>query len=191
MGILEKESKKKTQRANLKKIILGTVAVAGILSVAAVAPNVLGAMAKIGILPHGRQKESIHRARERLIRQGLLVYQNGLLHLTSKGEAVLRRMEMYDFAINKPNSWDKKWRVLIFDIPEQKKVLRNKIRLTLSTIGFVRLQQSVWLYPYDCEDFIVLLKTEFHIGKDLLYLIVDTLEYDAPFRKQFNLPMHS
>src|SRR3989344_2995284 len=189
MGILEKESKKKTQRANLKKIILGTVAVAGILSVAAVAPNVLGAMAKIGILPHGRQKESIHRARERLIRQGLLVYQNGLLHLTSKGEAVLRRMEMYDFAINKPNSWDKKWRVLIFDIPEQKKVLRNKIRLTLSTIGFVRLQQSVWLYPYDCEDFIVLLKTEFHIGKDLLYLIVDTLEYDAPFRKQFNLPM--
>ncbi len=100
----------------------------------------------------------------------------------------MRRLEVYDLAAQRPKRWDGKWRVLIFDIPERKKTLRDKMRLTLSSVGFVRLQQSVWLYPYDCEDLIVLLKTDFKIGRDLLYLIVDALEYDIPFRKHFNLP---
>ena len=84
MGELEKESKKRAERVHLKKIILGTVAIAGVVSVAVVAPNVLGAMAKLGILPHKRQKEFIKAARERLVKQGLLEYQNGLLRVTKK-----------------------------------------------------------------------------------------------------------
>lgn len=77
--------------------------------------------------------------------------------------------------------------MLIFDIPEQKKGLREKIRTTLQRVGFVRLQDSVWIYPYDCEDLITLLKADFKVGKDMLYMIVDTLEYDSPLRSQFGL----
>ena len=51
--------------------------------------------------------------------------------------------------------------------------------------GFVRLQDSVWIYPYDCEDFMVLLKADFKIGKDVLYMIVDELEGDGRLRKEF------
>ena len=63
------------------------------------------------------------------------------------------------------------------------------MRRTLTAVGFVRLQDSVWLYPYDCEDLIVLLKADFKIGKDLLYLIVDSLENDTAFRKFFGIHM--
>ncbi len=55
-------------------------------------------------------------------------------------------------------------------------------------IGFVRLQDSVWVYPYDCEDFIALLKAELKIGKDVLYAIADTIEHDKGIRRHFNLP---
>ena len=55
-------------------------------------------------------------------------------------------------------------------------------------IGFVRLQDSVWVYPYDCEDFIALLKAELKIGRDVLYAIVDTIEHDKNLRQHFNLP---
>ena len=54
-------------------------------------------------------------------------------------------------------------------------------------IGFVRLQDSVWVYPYDCEDLIVLLKADFKIGKDVLYMIVDEMEGDTHLRKEFGL----
>ena len=110
-----------------------------------------------------------------------------MLRLTAKGEQVLRRLELHDFKLRKPKRWDRKWRILIFDIPERRKGLRQKIRYTLKAIGFVRLQDSVWAYPYDCEDLVTLLKADFKVGKDLLYLIVDSLEYDKPLKEYFGL----
>lgn len=44
MGIQEQESRQRTQRHQLQTLILQTVQLAGILGVAIVAPNVLGAM---------------------------------------------------------------------------------------------------------------------------------------------------
>ena len=128
MGVLEIQSKKKQRRVNLKKYVLASVSTAGIIAVAAVAPNVLGAMGKLGILPYRRQKELIKRSRDRLIHQGLLVYDNGFLKLTTKGERVLQVLERKQYQIKKPRCWDKKWRVLIFDIPEKRKSLREQIR---------------------------------------------------------------
>src|SRR3989344_5509248 len=55
----------------------------------------------------------------------------------------------------------------------------------------LKLQNSVWVYPYDCEDFISLLKADFKIGKDVLYIIVEKLENDWHLRKFFNLPNSS
>ena len=122
------------------------------------------------------------------IEYGLLEYTNkGLLKLTPKGEAKLRQLELHEYKIKKPKQWDKKGRVLIFDIREERRPLRDKIRRTLITIGFVRLQDSVWVYPHDCEDLITLLKADFKIGKDVLYMIVDTIENDVWLKKHFSI----
>lgn len=178
---------KKCRRDDMRKIILGSVALAGIIGVALIAPNVLGAMAKLGFFPHRRQKESINRSRDRLVQQGLLEYHDKKLRLTPQGEIILRRLEMSDYQINKPKRWDGRWRVLIFDIPEKRKRLREQVRRTLVNIGFVRAQDSVWIHPYDSEDLITLLKADFKIGKDLLYLVVEQMEYDIAYRKHFGL----
>src|SRR3989344_7036412 len=142
MGKQEMESKKKARRTNLRKIILSTVQVAGLLSVAVVAPNVIGAMGKLGLLPTARQGEFIKTSRNRLVQKGLLAYQGGLLRLTPAGERALRRMKLEDYGSRKPKRWDKKWRVLIFDIPERRRGLRETVRRTLATIGFERLPDS-------------------------------------------------
>lgn len=188
MGILETESTRRTRRKNLKRYILGAVAVTGIIAVAAVAPNVLGAMAKVGILPSRRQREYIASARARLVRQGLLIRnEKGLLRLTGKGEAALRRLTLRTYPLMKPRRWDGKWRLLIFDIPEYRRGTRDSIRRTLISLGFARLQDSVWVYPYDCEDLVVLLKADFKIGKDILYIIADAIENDRALKKYFEL----
>lgn len=188
MGILEKESKIRTRNRKLQKIILGTIATAGILSVVAVAPNALQALGMFGVGKKNGSRFAIENSRRRLVRHGLLEYEKkGFLRLTSKGEAKLRQLELHEYKIKKPKRWDTKWRVLIFDIREERKALREKIRLTLRAIGFMRLQDSVWVYPYDCEDLITLLKADFKVGKDLLYLIVDKIENDTELKKQFGL----
>jgi len=187
MGQMEAKNAKRVRRANLQRIILETVSAAGIISVALVAPNVLRAIKKLGFIPLRREREYIRAARDRLVRQGFLAYQNGMLRPTSRGEETLRILNAARYQITKPKRWDRKWRVLIFDIPEERKVVRERIRKILSGLGFVRVQDSVWLYPYDCEDIIALLKTDLRIGKEMLYLIVDMLEGDEAFRNHFSL----
>ena len=187
MGVLEAKSRKRKRRADLKKIILGIISVAGILAVGAVAPNVLSAMGKLGLLPNKRQKEFIENSRSRLVQKGYLKYQDTFLVLTLKGERALRLLQLKEYRLKKPKHWDGKWRVLIFDIPEKQQHLRWQIRHTLQMIGFVRLQNSVWIYPYDCEDVITLLKTDFKAGRKVLYMVVDTLEFDKPYREHFGL----
>ena len=184
---LEVESRKRTRKRNIQKIILGSIAAAGLLGVVVLAPNVIGAMGKVGLLPSRRQGEFIQASRNRLIKRGLVAYEGKKLRLTPAGERYLRGVTLRDHTIAKPKRWDRKWRVLIFDIPERRKTLRNNVRSILINIGFVRLQDSVWIYPYDCEDLIVMLKADFRIGKDLLYMVVDALEYDAVLKKRFNV----
>jgi len=188
MGYLEKESRRRARKGEIQKVILETIATASILGVALVAPNVLKALRALGVDVSGRKKEVINNSRKKLVTTGMLEYDvRGFLHLTKKGEEKLRILERNDYQIPQPKKWDKKWRVLVFDIKEKRKPLREKVRRTLSAIGFVRLQDSVWIYPYDCEDFITLLKVDFKIGKDLLYMVVDMIENDKKIRKAFGV----
>lgn len=194
MGNLEKEIKNKDKRKNIQKIILNTVFAVGVLSVALVAPNVLSVIKKLeGTFKRKKNlKYSINNSFTRLREKGLIeiIEINGkkVAHITKKGEDKLDFLDKHNFKLKIPKKWDGRWRVVIFDIKESRSRTRFLLRKTLSQIGFVRLQNSVWLYPYDCEDLISLLKADFKIGKDILYMIVEKLENDWHLRKAFNLP---
>ncbi|MEK7509342.1 MAG: hypothetical protein AAB605_01365 [Patescibacteria group bacterium] len=187
MGKVEEVSRKRVRKDALKRIILDTVKISGLLAVAVIAPNVVGAMAKLGLVPSPRQREVIGRSCERMIRSGLLVRVDSKLRLTKRGEAALRQLEAREYSRRTWPRWDGRWRILMFDVPEYRRGVRVQIRHTLQQIGFVRFQDSVWVFPYDCEDLITLLKADFHIGKDVVYLVADTLEGDNALRKHFRL----
>lgn len=44
---------------------------------------------------------------------------------------------------------DKKWIMVIFDIPEKRRIYRDDFRKFLRSLGFQKLQQSVWVSPSD------------------------------------------
>ena len=195
MGKLEQEVRLKDKRKNLQKIILNTIFAAGILGMAIVAPNVLGAIGKL-IGNKNRKKNikySINASLARLEEKGLIKVDEldgkKIAYITKKGEDALNFLEKHNYKLKTPKKWDGRWRVIIFDIKESRKKVREQIRYTLVQIGFVKLQNSVWIYPYDCEDFISLMKTDFMIEKDLLYMVVEKLENDWFFRKTFKLSL--
>ncbi len=184
MGNIEDRGRQRKRRRDLKTIVLRTTAMAGVLAVAVMAPKVLTALHKLGFAPTAYDKTNIDRTRRRLLRDGFLVFDGKHLRITKKGEAFLRRRFLQAPA---RRSWDGRWRVLIFDIPEYRRGLRDKVRRSLIAFGFERVQNSVWAYPYDCEDFIMLLKADFKVGKDMLYMVVDEMEHDAWLRERFGL----
>ncbi len=186
---MEQERAKRGRNARLQALVLGTVAAAGIIAVGLMAPNALSGMKKLGLLPKAREREYITAARNRLKRKGLLIEQDGFLRLSKAGERELERMSLLQAdTIPRPKRWDEKWRVLIFDIPERRKATRNRVRAYLVASGFLRAQDSVWIFPYPCEEFVALLKAECRIGRDMLYMIVDSIEHDGTYRNAFGLP---
>jgi len=190
MGELEKRNIRAIRRTKINTAIISIVAVAGIIAVAAVAPKLVTLFSKSRYI-----RQRLYQSRSRLsslIARGYLTvevkHRKKYVRLTPKGEHFAALMREGGLPLKKPKRWDGKWRLLIFDIPERRKKIRGQIRATLTAIGFVRLQDSVWAFPHDCEDFMVVLKADLRVGKDVLYIIADQVEYDAHLRKHFNLP---
>jgi|SRR3989338_360724 len=192
MGKVEAETRTKRRKRDLRSIILATVAIAGILAIAAVAPNTVRLLKATDI--DARLRYKTKRVLGRLKQKGEIefVEQNGqkFVRLTERGEQTLAmNAEKLKILNAKPKKWDGQYRLVMFDIPEKRKRTRDLLRREMHEVGFLRIQDSAWLYPYDCEEFVALLKADLHLGKDVLYAVVDSIENDTWIRKHFNLPV--
>ena len=125
-----------------------------------------------------------------LKRQGLLKeYKRGekrYLKLTQKGKIEIVRCKLKQKA---GEPWDRKWRVVIFDIPEVTRKDRNFLRRQLKWLGFFELQKSVWIFPYEVKielrEFIKLCKIE--LSGDIRFLTVERIDTDNDLLKHFQL----
>ena len=137
------------------------------------------------------KKYAVKRSLSRLLDSGHIVAEinkgKKYFVLTQKGKAVLARLEAKNFRIKKPKRWDGKFRILIFDVAEKRRSRRDSFRVLLRQIGFKPIQQSVWVFPYDCEDLIQLLKTDVGIGKDVVYLVTGDIENKHKLINLFDL----
>ena len=177
----------------MRRAILQLVAASGIVSLAVMSPNMLK------IIPRPLLKKLFDKPRSaravaisKLIAAGYLMREvRGnvrVLRITEKGKRYLERQRRL-VPPTRPRTWDGKWRVVIFDIMEQHRSIRNRLRAELRSAGFILLQGSVWVYPYPCEEFIALLKSDVRVGKTVLYMVVDEIENDTWLKKEFDLPI--
>lgn len=83
------------------------------------------------------------------------------LVLSEQGKRRALTYRMETMAIKKPAVWDKRWRIVMFDIPERLRKSRDALRINLLGLGFYEFQKSVFVYPYECTDEIDYL-VEFH-----------------------------
>ncbi len=144
------------------------------------------------IFTSARQKAGFSLTFRKLKEKDLIQFQNrdGCLtaSLTKKGEKFVEENIFEKAEQQSPKKWDGKWRVVIFDIPEKRRVARTMLRSRLKKYGFRQVQASVWAYPFPCESIVTLIKTYFKLGDEVLYLIVESLEGDSQLRSKFKLP---
>ena len=107
------------------------------------------------------------------------------VEITKNGKKKVLKYALDELELKKPDVWDGKWRVVIYDIPRKSKHLQNLIRETLKRLEFVPLQNSVYLTPYPCEEEIEFLRQLYGIGKEVKLLLVEKLENEKAYRKYF------
>src|SRR3989344_3774600 len=192
MGITEKEARRKRRKGYLRDALLASIALSGVVLVAAIAPNALAQLRHLPALKRAQLRYQAKTALGRLAAQGLIVFEKrdgkSYARITNAGQNVLAfEQQKVNLKNKKKRRWDQRWRVVIFDIPERRRIIRDRLRDTMQELGFARLQDSVWVFPYDCEDFIALLKADLKIGASVLYLIVEQIENDKHLRAHFDL----
>lgn len=112
------------------------------------------------------------------------------IELTEKGMRIAEELShREEIRPVKQKKWDRKWRIIMFDVWERRRKVRDELRETLKEIGFVKVQDSAWAYPYPCEKLLVFLRTHLKLGRGILYVVADEIEHDEQLRKHFKLPL--
>ena len=178
----------------MRNLILRTLAVGGLISVALVAPKTITLLKKIdrGAANRKNLYRRITQAISDLKRAGMVKTSGKCGHrnveLTIKGHAAVEAIYTSEYRIPEPAFWDGKWRVVMFDIREKRRKIRSQLRLLLSGAGFLRLQDSVWIYPYPCDEFIGLVRAHLKSGTgEMLSFAADAIESDKKLREHFRL----
>ncbi|HVV38848.1 MAG TPA: CRISPR-associated endonuclease Cas2 [Candidatus Paceibacterota bacterium] len=192
---IEKRVKTRARRQRIQHIVLGSVYAATAIGMAMVAPNSVQLLRHVQ--KHFGPKEKLGRrisqAITRLHSKGLVVRvktEKGFsLKLTEKGNRLAESLEARESThAHTPKRWDGKWRIVIFDVWERRRGVRDQLRHMLQKAGFVKIQNSVWVYPYDCEELFTFLRIDLHLGKGILYIVAEEIEHDEKLRQHFHLP---
>jgi len=106
--------------------------------------------------------------------------------LTKKGAQEYLK---YKIEKKKKKKWDGKWRIIVFDILEDQKKIRDLLRTKLKWMGFKELQKSVWIFPYDVEKETreILDVCNLHIIGDVRFLTVEKISDDEDLKQMFVL----
>jgi len=181
-------------KGELAKKVLKKLLVAGAYVIAAQSPffwlNFYNNLFFGDLLPGDKRK--IGDTFYNLKRRGLIKLEKKnkqiYMSLTKEGMWQAGKYQTYDLEIKKPEKWDRKWRLIIFDIPEGFRIKRDIFRRKLKEVGFYQFQKSVWVYPFPCDKEINLLRDFFGLTKrNLVALTVEEIEDEDDLKKFFDI----
>jgi CRISPR-associated endonuclease Cas2 len=81
--------------------------------------------------------------------------------------------------------WNGKWFLVFFDVPEIQKNKRDYLRRFLVYIGFQQYQKSIYIFPYECEKEITLIKKIVEGAKYIKYIIAEKIEDEQKIKSFF------
>jgi len=188
----------KKNKSEITKTIVKSILISGGIVIAATNPMfasvVLPKIIKYAgyKLRNRRQKKTFYSTFNRLKNKGMVAveYKGKQIHisLTKEGRKLAGKYQIDDLEIKKPKKWDKKWRILIFDIENKQRIKREALRGKIKELRLFQLQKSVWICPYDFSKEIKLLRDFFGLtNREMQIIIASKIENDKDARAFFCL----
>lgn len=191
---------KKYKKGEISKIILATLGIGAILGgTVLITPNfpiILGTFIKLieeikGIkLPKLKVKRTLQQLEKRKILN--LEIKNNEVYVEVKdfwNTEIVKYSIQSLLELKRKSKWQGKWFLVVFDVPEEERNKRYYLRNFLKEIGFYQYQQSVYVFPFECEKEVTLIKKIIEGGKYLSYIVAEKIEYENRLKTYFNLPI--
>lgn len=107
--------------------------------------------------------------------------------VSDRGRKKALTYEINEMGIKKPKKWDGRWRIILFDIPETHKKVRDALRHQLKKLGFFEYQKSVFVHPYNCKDEMDYIIEFWSMRKYVRFIVADSLDNELHLKKHFGL----
>lgn len=100
----------------------------------------------------GLSEQAVRSALSRMSQQGWLMFRKvgnkSYYALTPAGQELIEEGAKRIFQ-RRTGSWDGRWLMVVYSIPEAKHGLRERLRRELSWLGFGNLANATWISPHD------------------------------------------
>ncbi|MEI6580876.1 MAG: hypothetical protein WCO07_01745 [bacterium] len=134
-------------------------------------------------LLHKEERENfyaINRSLKNLVEAGCVEIHNSdnqkYLKITKRGTQKLNYIRLEGANALVSNTWDGFWRIIIFDIPENRKSEREALRYLLKKANFTCVKNTVWISPYPFEHLFTNIKKDLKLGNELMIIVTDKLD---------------
>lgn len=145
--------------ATMTKGLLLVACLGGVLAVGIMAPNLFKILnrddsrrrKRLSREGFYRLKRSFYRLKERKLIEPASASSSLKWRLTEAGRNAIEKILKREQKVKRPLYWDRKWRLILFDVPSVQKKAREAFRRELQAMGCYQLQKSVWVYPFSCS----------------------------------------
>ena len=109
-----------------------------------------------------------------------------VVRITDKG-----RVQMLKYKLEKmkrpEEKWDGKWRMVFFDIAELERGKRDRLRIYLRQLGMERMQESVWVSPYNIFNQVKYLREVLDIPHGVKMAELNWIENEVDLKEIFEI----
>jgi len=109
------------------------------------------------------------------------------LVLSKEGEQLALTYDIENMWIKRPSRWDNKWRIVMFDVPEPLKKVRDTLRMHFKNMEFYEFQKSVFVHPYPCAKEIEYIVEFYEARKYIRFIIATDIDNELELKRHFHL----
>ena len=130
-----------------------------------------------------KDKYAISRSLKNMKSDGLvecLFSDNGeYLRLTKEGKQKLNQIYLECNETLISTKWDGYWRIIILDLPENRKSEREALRYLLKKANFICVKNSVWISMYPYEHLFANIKNDLDLKTELMIIVTDKIDKET------------
>ncbi|MES2023639.1 MAG: hypothetical protein V4439_03065 [Patescibacteria group bacterium] len=105
--------------------------------------------------------------------------QNNYARLTKEGKKKMHSLKLENETTLVNTSWDGFWRIILLDLPENRKSERESLRYLLKKAGFVCLKNSAWISPYPFEHLFINIKKDLGLTSEMMIIVTQFVDEET------------
>jgi DNA-binding transcriptional regulator PaaX len=105
--------------------------------------------------------------------------QNEYARLTKEGRKKMHSLKLDSDTTLVNTSWDGFWRIILLDLPEDRKSERESLRYLLKKAGFVCLKNSAWISPFPFEHLFTNIKKDLGLSTEMMIIVTEFVDEET------------